>query len=99
MALLQALEIIDNRDISRLLVFGDSRHVIHKITSGYTFGSINCRSLYGRIIQLPLPANIDYFHILRTNNAQVDALANISTSLPQGFISLNNKEARPKPIP
>ena len=76
-----------------------SHHFIHKMTYGYTSGSIHCRRLYGRITQLPLPYNIDYFHILRKNNAQEDALANIGTSLLQGFISLNHEEARPKPIP
>ena len=99
MALLQGLEIIDRRYISRLLVFRDSRRVIHKMTSGYTSRSINCRRLFGRITQPPLLANIDYFHILRENNAQVDAQENIGTSIPQGFISLNYEEARTKTIP
>ena len=99
LALLHGLEILDNRAISILLVFGDSRHLILKLTSGYPLGSIKCRRLYNRIIQLPLPASIDYFHILRANNAQADALENIGASLPQGFISLNNEEVSPKPIP
>ena len=82
MALLQGLDSSDIRSIPRLLVFGDSRHVILKMIIGYPTGSINCRRLYDRISQLLLPASIDYFHILRENNAQEDALENIGTCLP-----------------
>ena len=42
---------------------------------------------------------IVYFHILRVNNSHADALANTDASLTQGFISLNNEEVSPKPIP
>ena len=99
MALLQGLESSGNRAIPRLLVFGDSRHVIFKMIIGYPTRSIKYRRLYDRIYQLPLSASIDQFYILRENNAQEDALENIGASLPQGLISINNEKAYPKPIP
>ena len=83
LALLQGLEMLDKRIISSLLVFGDSRHVILNMIIGYTAGSIKCRRLYKMIIQLPLPASISYYHILRANNAKVDSLENRGASLPQ----------------
>ena len=99
MALLQGLDFLDIRAIPRLLVFGDSRHVILKMITSYSSGSIKCRRLYDIISHLPLSVSIDFFHILRANNAQEDALANIGASLPQGHISISNLEPFPKPIP
>ena len=94
----QGRDFSDIRAIPRLLVFGDSRHVILKMITGYSTGSIKCRGLYDRISHLPLLVSIDFFHILRANHAQVDALANIGASFPQGHISINNLEPFPKPI-
>ena len=97
MALMQGLELLDAISNSRLLVFGDSRHVILKMITGYSTGSVNCRRLYD-IITLLLLGRIEFFHILRANNAQADALANLGASLPQGHISINNLDSDTKPI-
>ena len=98
MALMQDLEFLDVIAISRLLVFGDSEHVIHKMNIGYSIGSINSRRLYDRIIPL-LTSRIEFFHILRANNAQADALANLGASLPQGHITINNRDSGVTPMP
>ena len=98
MALMQGLEFLDTTALYKLLVFGDSRHVILKMIFGYTTGSINCRRLYDRITLL-LTGKIKFFHILRENNAQADALANLGASLPQGHISINNCDSGVTPIP
>ena len=98
-ALLRGLDFSDIRAIPRLLVFGDSCHVILKMITDYSTGSIKCRRLYDIISHLPLPVSIDFFHILRANNAQADALANIGASFPQGHISIKNLKPFLKPIP
>ena len=99
MALFQGLEMLDKRTISNMLVFGDSRHVILKMKTCYFSGSIKCRRLHNRIKQLPLPASIAYYHILRENNAKADSLENRGASLPQGSILLNDEEVSIKNIP
>ena len=43
MAFLQGMEILANTDLSRIAIFGDSRHVIYKMNNGYTSGSIKFR--------------------------------------------------------
>ena len=79
--LLQGMEILANSDLSRIAIFGDSRHVIYKMLNGYTTGSIKCRQLYEKIIPL-LFKHYEFYHILRTNNVVADALVNEGGSLP-----------------
>ena len=99
MTLLQGLEMIDQGSISNLLVLGDSRHVILKMRSGYFVRSINCRKYYNRISHLVLPTRTSFFHILRSNNAFVDSLANKGASLPQCAMLLNDQGVALKFIP
>ena len=98
MALLQGLELLDTIDTSRIEVFDDSRQVIYKMINGYSSGSIKCRSLYAIITPLLLN-KIEFFHILRANNAPADDLANSGASLPQGHIFFNGLDIGLKPIP
>ena len=98
MVFFQGLNLIDVRAIPRLLVFRDSRHVILKMITDYSLGSINYRRLFN-IITLLITGNIEFFHILTENNAQADALANIRASLPQGHISIDISALVHKPIP
>ena len=98
LALLQGLKILANKDLSRITIFGDSRHVIYKMINGYTTGSIKCRRLHDKITPL-LSKHYEFFHILRTNNTVADALANMGAFLPQGQFCLNGQTPHPKPIP
>ena len=66
--------------------------------NGYTIGSIKCRRLHEKITPL-LSKHYEFYHILRTNNAAADALANTGASLPQGQFCLNGQIPHPKPIP
>ena len=50
--LLQGMKILANKDLSRIGIFGDSRHVIYKMLNGYTTGSIKCRRLHDKISSL-----------------------------------------------
>ena len=65
---------------------------------GYTIGSIKCHCLHDKITPL-LSKHYEFYHILRTNNAAADALANLGASLPQGQFCLNGQIPHPKPIP
>ena len=98
MDLLQGMEILANTDLSRITIFGDSRHVIYKMLNGYTTGSIKCRRLYDKITPL-LSKHYEFYHILRANNAAANALANEGASLPQGHYCLNGLGKKSKPIP
>ena len=98
LALLQGLKSLANKDLSKIAIFGDSRHVIFKMINGYTTGSIKCRRLHDKIIPL-MTKSYELFHILRTNNSAADALANMGASLPQGQFSLNGQVPYLKYIP
>ena len=98
LALLQGMQSLANRDLSKIMIFGDSRHVIFKMINGYTTGSIKCRCLHDKIIPL-MTKSYELFHILCTNNSTADALANMGASLPQGQISLNGQAPHLKSIP
>ena len=92
------MEILANTDLSKIAIFGDSRHVIYKMLNGYTSGSIKCRQLYDKSIPL-LSKHYEFYHILCANNAAADALANEGASLPQGHYYLNGLGINSKPIP
>ena len=98
LALLQGMKILANKDLSRIAILGDSRHVIYKMINGYTTGSIKCRRLHDKITPL-LSKHYEFYHILCTNNVVADALANTGASLAQGHNCLNGQNSHPKPIP
>ena len=98
LALLQGMQSLANRDLSKITIFGDSRHVIFKMINGYTIGSIKCRRLHDKIIPL-MTKSYELFHILHTNNSAMNALENMGASLPQGQISLNGQAPHLKSIP
>ena len=88
LVLLQGLQSLANKDLSKIAIFEDSQHVIFKMINVYTIGSIKCHRLHDKIIPL-MTKSFELFHILRTNNSATDALANMGASLPQGQFSLN----------
>ena len=98
LALLQGMKILASKDLSRIAIFGDSRHVIYKMINGYTTSSIKCRRLHDKITPL-MSKCYELFHILCTNNSAADALANMGASLPQGQFILNGQVPHLKPIP
>ena len=91
------MKILANKDLSRIVIFGDSRHVIYKMINGYIIVSIKCHRLHDKITPL-LSKHYEFYHILRTNNVDADALANMGASLPQGHYCLNGQNSHPKPI-
>ena len=89
----------DRRSIMNILVFGDSGQVILNMCSGYCIGFINCKKFYDGISHINLPPRTTFYHILRSNNALVDFLANKGASLPQGSMVYNDKGVIHKFIP
>ena len=83
MALLQGLQLIREKKLRKVLIFGDSRHVIYKLINGYPTGAIKCRRLYKKA-KLLMSQSFEVFHILRHNNKEADNMANVGASLPQG---------------
>ena len=98
LSLLQGLKILAIKDLSRIAILGDSRHVIYKMINGYPTGSIKCRHLHEKITHL-LSKHYEFYHILLENNVVDDTLANMGASLPQGHYCLNGQNSQPKPIP
>ena len=98
MALLQGLHLIQDKKLQKVLVFGDSRHVIYKMINGYPSGDIKCRILYKKA-KLLLSQSIEFYHILCQNNKDADVMANVGASLPQGHFSQDEKPPFFKVIP
>jgi len=98
LALLQGLQLIWTKKLQKVLVFGDSRHVIYKMINGYPTGDIKCRRLYKKA-QLLLSQQVEFYHILRQINKEADAMANVGASLPQGQYSQDDNLPILKVIP
>ena len=98
MALLQGLQLIQDKKLQKVLVFGDSRHVIYKMIKGYPSGDIKCPRLYKKA-KLLLSQPIEFYHILRQNNKDADTMANVGASLPQGHYRQDEDPSFFKVIP
>ena len=98
LALLQDLHLLVTKNLRKVMIFRDSRHVIFKLINGYPSRSVNCRRLYDKAKPL-VTKSYDTFHILHHNNSAVDALANMGASLPQGHYNQNGNTPIIKFIP
>ena len=98
MALLQGLQLIRDKKLWKVLIFGDSRHVIYKLINGYPTGVIKCRHLYKKD-KLLMSQSFEAFHILRHNNKEADNMANVGARLPQGHYSQDGNHPYLKFIP
>ena len=98
LALLQCLLFLQAKNYRKVLIFGDSKHVISKLINGYPSRAIKCRRLYNKVKPL-LHHSFQLFHILRINNSAADAMANIGASLPQGVYKQNEDPPSHKYIP
>ena len=97
-ALLQGLQILQAKNYRKVLIFGDSKHVISKLINGYPSGAINCRRLYNKVKPL-MHHSYEPLHILRINNSAADTLANIGASLLQGIFKQDGDPPLHKFIP
>ena len=98
LSLLQGLQLIRDKKLRKVLIFGNSRHVIYKLINGYTTGAIKCRRLYKKA-KLLMSQSFEVFHILRHNNKEADNMANVGAILPQGLYSLDGNLPYLKFIP
>ena len=98
LALLQGLRILQAKSYRKVLLFGDSKHVISKLINGYPSGAIKCRRLYNKVKTL-MHHSFEPLHILRINNSAADAMANIGASLPQGVYKQDGDPPSYKFIP
>ena len=98
MALLQGLHLTRDKNLLKVLIFGNSRHVIYKMINGYPTGDIKCRRLYKKS-KLLLPQSFEVFHILRQNNKEADIMANMGANLSQGLYSQDGDPPSLKFIP
>ena len=98
LALLQGLQMLRAKYYRKVLIFGDSKHVISKLINGYPSGAIKFLHLYNKVKPLMLHS-FKPFHILRINNIAVDKMANIGASLPQGVYKQDGNPPLLKHIP
>ena len=98
LALLQGLQLLQGKNYRKVLIFGDSKHVISKLINGYPSGAINCCHLYNKVKLLMLNS-YEPMHILRINNSAADSMANLGASLPQGHYRQNGNPPILKYVP
>ena len=98
LALLQGLQMLRVKNYRKVLIFGDSKHVISKLINGYPSGAIKCRRLYNKVKPLMLHS-FEPLHILRNNNIAADKMANIGATLPQGVYMQDGYPPLHKHIP
>ena len=98
LAILQGLQSLVSKDLHKVMIFGDSQHVIFKLINGYSSGSINCHRLYDKAKPL-LFKSYNLFHILRHNKSAADALENMGASLSQCHYSIYGNAPYTKFIP
>ena len=98
LALVQGLHILNAKNLFKVFLFGDSRHVIYKLINGYPTGVVKCRRLFEKA-KLLMSSTYEAFHILRHNNTAADSMANVGASLPQGHYSQDGKHPILKFIP
>ena len=98
LALIQGLHILNAKKLCKVLIFGDSRHIIYKLINGYPTGVVKCRRLFEKL-KLLMSSTYEAFHILWHNNTAADSMANAGASLPQGHYSQAGNHPTLKFIP
>ena len=98
LALIQGLHLLNTKKLCKVLILGDSKHVIDKLINGYPTGVVKCCRLFEKA-KLLMSKSYEAFHILRHNNNAADSLANVGTTLPQGHYSQDGNHPILKFIP
>ena len=98
LALLQGLQLLQDKNYQKVMIFGDSKHVISKLINGYPSGAVNCRRLFNKAKPLMLKS-YEPHHILRSNNTAADTMANLGASLLQGQLRKNGNPPTLKFVP
>ena len=83
--LLCGLDMVKKYKITKVLVMGDSKQVIHKMTAGYNQGVVKIRRIYERVRQISANMQIAFYHILRRNNSEAENFANQGDKLNIGL--------------
>ena len=98
LALLQGLQLLQGKNYHKVLIFGDSKHVISKLINGYSKGAVKCRRLCNKV-KLLMHSSYEPYHILRSNNSTADSLANLGASLQLGHLKQNGNPSIFKHVP
>ena len=92
LALWQGLRIAKEMGISKLNVIGDSIIIICALAENLMPNNMALRHLIQKIVvQTSSSKKINFYHVLRENNSNVDYEANKGTSLCHGELILNNQ--------
>ena len=85
LAILFGLDLVRQNKIIKVVVMGDSKQVIQKMTSGYNQGAVKIRRIYEWVQEIFANIQISFCHILRSNNSKADNLANQGAKLKIGL--------------
>ena len=79
------MDLVKQNKITKVIVMGDSKQVIHKMTAGYNQGVVKIRRIYEWVRQISANMQIAFYHILISNNSEEDNLANQGAKLKIGL--------------
>ena len=83
--LLCGLDMVKQYKITKVLVMGYSKQVIHKMTAGYNQGAVKIRIIYEQVRQTSANLQTVFYHILKSNNTEAHNLANQGAKLKVGL--------------
>ena len=93
------LELAGWNNITKHIVFGESKQVIQKMRMNYRHGTANYRIICNHIHRNNPDLQATYFHILRGNNAIAEKLANQGFKNNLGLISIKGQPTYHKHVP
>ena len=92
-ALLQGLKILQKLEIKEEKIIGDSQTIIKMLVENSSPKDLRLLRLMTRIKKFASSfQKVSFFHVLRTNNKEVDAEANRASLLPAGTLIWDEKE-------
>ena len=84
------LELAKQLKITKIIVKGHSKQVIHKIINGYNKGAVKIWRIYEWIRQASVNVQTTFYHILRANNIKADKMENQGAKLIMGLSEVND---------
>jgi ribonuclease HI len=87
-AVFQGIQLAKQRQISQLNIVGDSKNTIRYFVTGSTPKDVGLKALIERIWISLSNLSVQFFHILRENNKEVDEMANRAIGLAPGSLGV-----------
>ena len=89
LALYFRIKLVEQLNISDLIILGDSKHVILQMIQGSYKKAIKTKRIHERINEITAQIQVSFYHILRKNNIEEDRMANSGVNLDMRIGKVN----------